>query len=148
MPNITPRDKLYGIWYSIMGRCYKPGYTGWEKYGAKGIGVCERWHSFANFHDDVAPRPPGLTLDRKDSTKDYSPDNCRWADWATQVRNRPITVWIEHNGERLCTKDWADRAGINYQTFRDRLAAGWSMDDALSVKVSRSNAWRQRFLTT
>src|SRR5215469_6353796 len=60
-----------------------------------GITVCERWqHSFENFLADMGACPPGMSLDRIDSTGDYEPRNCRWATWSTQMRNRPQAIWV------------------------------------------------------
>jgi hypothetical protein len=36
----------------------------------------------------MGERPPGLTLDRKDTNGNYSPDNCVWSDDRTQLHNR------------------------------------------------------------
>ena len=42
-----------------------------------------------------------LTIDRIDTTKDYSPDNCRWADKTTQCVNRKSIGECEYVGVSL-----------------------------------------------
>ena len=64
-------DPLYDIWQSMRRRCSDPKHVSYRYYGAKGIKVCDRWESFKAFKQDMGERPPGLTLDRKDSKKDY-----------------------------------------------------------------------------
>jgi hypothetical protein len=72
----------------MMQRCYNPKAPRYERYGGRGITVCERWHDFANFYADVHPRPPGLKLDRVDNDGPYSPDNFRWSTPKQQAANR------------------------------------------------------------
>jgi len=70
-------------------RCYDVRAASYERYGAVGITVCRRWlKSFANFLADMGERPEGMTLDRKNPSKNYSPGNCRWATKEEQARNR------------------------------------------------------------
>ena len=83
-------------------RCYNPNNDSYPWYGAKGITVCERWHSFSNFLEDMGDRPEGHTLDRINSEQDYSPSNCRWSTVSDQLRNRTLThplpnIRKEHN---------------------------------------------------
>jgi len=68
------KHPAYKRWIYMKMRC-----TSDPRYIAKGITVCDRWlHSFENFYADMGDPPPRHTLDRKDGTKGYSPDNCRW----------------------------------------------------------------------
>jgi hypothetical protein len=62
-------------------------------YHEKGIRVCEEWDSYEAFRDWSLANgyAAGLTIDRRDNDKGYSPDNCRWVTQADNLRNRSIT---------------------------------------------------------
>jgi hypothetical protein len=80
--------KVYDVWASMKARCQNPKHAAWVDYGGRGISVCARWQSFENFFADMGEPPPGLTLDRINNDGNYEPNNCRWADWATQNNNK------------------------------------------------------------
>lgn len=69
-------------------RCQNPNHVHHYRYGGRGISVCERWQSFANFLADMGERPEGLTLDRIDNDGNYERGNCRWATKDEQTANR------------------------------------------------------------
>jgi hypothetical protein len=82
---------LYVTWQQMIQRCYKKTNTNYPTYGARGIDVCERWReSFLNFIADMGERPEGRTLDRRDSTRGYSKENCRWATVLEQNQNKSM----------------------------------------------------------
>ena len=86
----------------MMARCYSPRATGWKRYGGRGIKVCERWHTFENFRDDVGVHPgKGWSLDRPKNNEDYGPNNWRWATPKMQARNTRATKLTAANAEDI-----------------------------------------------
>lgn len=83
------KHPLYDSYMEMIGRCERPTHKRYADYGGRGVAVCQRWREdFWSFVADMGERPSGLTLDRKDNDKGYSPDNCRWASRSTQSKNR------------------------------------------------------------
>ena len=132
------------IWIDIKQRCYNSRNARYADYGGRGIAVCQSWlDSFDAFLRDLGPRPsPRFTLERIDNNGPYSPENCCWATYRDQARNRRSNVFLAHNGITLCLSDWATRVGINRMTLTQRLQRGWSVSEALSLPARR----KQRYL--
>ena len=80
--------KIYTRWRSMLTRCYNPNSAKYYAYGARGISVCERWHTFMLFYEDMGEAPEGLSLERVDNNGNYCPENTIWADSITQARNK------------------------------------------------------------
>ena len=88
--------RLYTVWKSMKDRCYRSHNDRYEKYGGRGITICDDWRedfqafydwAMANGYDENAPYGQ-CTIDRIDNDKGYSPDNCRWVDAAAQNKNK------------------------------------------------------------
>lgn len=120
----------YETWSAMKQRCSSEKY----RYFRNGIRVCERWQSFENFYADMGEQPVGKSLERRDNSKGYSPDNCVWATTLEQNLNRSITNFIEYGGERLCITHWARRVGLSAACLHRRITKmNWSIEKALTT---------------
>lgn len=132
----------HNIWQLMLQRCKNPSASHYERYGGRGITVCDEWASFENFLADMGPCPRGFSIDRVDNEKGYSKDNCRWATRNDQMRNtsRTILLTLELEGvtQTLCLKDWSAKFGIPYPTVRKRIRSGMSPKDALQKRPYKS----------
>lgn len=106
----------------MVARCEIESATGYDRYGAKGVKVCERWKNFENFHADMGEPPAGMSIDRIDGLRGYEPGNCRWATRQQQNENRKSVRWIEFDGKRMNVAQWARHLGINSSTLLEALA--------------------------
>lgn len=120
----------YNVWNGMKHRCHNPNYSGYPKYGAKGITVCDRWrNSFADFYADMGPRPsPQHSIERIDNSRGYSPENCRWATLTEQANNKRRTIRIR--GKTI--SEIAEETGVERQTIYARHRYGLSADKILS----------------
>ena len=115
----------YRSWTMMVHRCTNEKMDCWERYGGRGIAVCERWKKFENFVEDMGLRPsPDHTIDRIDNNGNYELDNCRWATDEEQRRNKRSTVWVQCGEKRLPLVDACRLMGINYSTAQGRVARG------------------------
>ncbi len=116
----------------MRARCNNPNNDDYKGYGGRGIQVCERWDSFADFFADMGERPVGTSLDRIDVNGDYEPDNCRWADASTQANNKRSNRIIEFNGETKTLQQWCREFDIDRKKVSYRIAQGYTLEQAFS----------------
>lgn len=132
----------YHVWQDMLKRCSNPNAQGYERWGGRGIKVCERWRKFENFLADMGQRPNAeLSLDRIDNNGNYEPGNCRWATWEEQCSNRRDNRLLTVNGVTQTLTRWATQIGINPITLRTRIRRGWDHRDAVrrSIQIKRYN---------
>ena len=128
--------QLLWVWSDMKGRRRNPNHRQYKDYGGRGITVCDRWMTMANFLEDMSPRPQGMMLDRIDNNGPYSPDNCRWATRTEQNSNRRNCIYVNDAGERVTLKEYCRRHGLKYRPIVKRIQdRNWPVDLALSVPV-------------
>lgn len=120
MGKSTGRTRTYSSWAAMMTRCEWGNHPTYERYGAKGIKVCERWHKFENFKADMGERPEGTSIDRIDNTTGYFPGNCRWANRLQQSLNTSRTVFVVFNGRAMPVFLVCEELGISKKALRAR----------------------------
>lgn len=127
----------YNIWQKMKRRCYNPKDKRFNRYGARGIYVCEEWKAdYQKFYSDMGPRPSNQhSLDRINNDGPYSRENCRWATWIEQNnnRNQQSTVYLTFNGEKRRFCQVIRELGLNYHVVWGRLKIGWSFERAIST---------------
>lgn len=122
---LSKMSRAYVRWKTMKARCQNPKSEGFHRYGAKGIQVCERWHTFENFLADMGEPPIGTVLDRVEIYGDYCPQNCRWATFKQSTQNRSNTVWIGNSR----VNEVAELYSIPAHRVRHRLLRGWTLAD-------------------
>ena len=128
-------------WKNMRSRCRNPDSTGFHCYGGRGISVSTEFDTFEGFYRILGPRPTGHSLDRIDVNGNYEPGNVRWADDATQCRNRRDNRFLTHDGVTLTIVDWSVRIGIPMHTLWYRIAvAKWDVARALTTPVLDASA--------
>lgn len=128
------RSPIYFLWHGMIERCTNPNHNNYHLYGGRGIRVCERWMSFANFFDDMGHRPAGCSLERSDNNGPYSPDNCHWATVPEQNRNRRNNCIITFDGKTMCLTEWAEQIGISPSGLKHRITyLNWPLELALTT---------------
>ena len=150
--NMQYSKKEYDMWRHMILRCYDPKSKEYNNYGGIGITVCERWHSFENFLNDL-PSLPGYTkykystasntnyqLDKDflqqsipENQKVYSPQTCILLEINTNSRlggyaKKQQTTSEYHGVYRLSNGNFQCRVminGIDYflGTYDDEIAA-------------------------
>ncbi len=80
----------YNVWIKMKARCRNIKDKRFDRYGGRGIKVCDRWeYNFDVFYEDMGPRPfPKAQIDRKDNDGNYEPGNCKWTTQLNNARNK------------------------------------------------------------
>ena len=85
--------RLYNIYNNMKQRCYNENTPCYKWYGGKGVRICDEWLASVDAFASWAMQngySDDLTIDRIDSGKDYSPENCRWITHGDNARRAAI----------------------------------------------------------
>ncbi len=133
------QNKFYLTWYAMRDRCFNVNNKQYKNYGGRGIKVCEEWLDVRNFVawcESTHPNISGVSLDRIDNDKGYSPENCRWTDATTQNINQRIKknntsgfVGIYWNNKN---NNW--RTCIHLNTVRFNIGSFHTIEEAVLAR--------------
>jgi len=129
--------RTYNIWQAMKQRCNNPKTIEYKHYGGKGIAVCKRWMKFENFIKDIGEIPVGLTLDRINNNKGYSPKNCKLSTMKEQERNKTNNHILNYKNKQQCLTAIAEQHNINRKTLEHRLNRGLSIEEALTIPIRK-----------
>lgn len=83
------KTSLYYVWRGIINRTENMDCDHYQWYGGRGIKMCHEWRDdYTAFRDWAMENgyKKGLSIDRIDNNKDYSPDNCQWISISENVK--------------------------------------------------------------
>lgn len=150
--------RLYSVWCGMKDRCNNPNTEHYDRYGGRGIKVCDEWNfSFEKFRDwafaegfDETLTGREQSLDRIDVNGNYEPGNCRWVSRLQQARNRADTVYVvDSTGEKIPAREFAESHNISDYVYvyrkakagieASKILIGWEMlhnmpSDLMTIK--------------
>lgn len=131
-------DPLYDTFIAMHERCENPKHICYKNYGGRGIFVCDEWKrkgGFCNFKKWANENgwAKGLTLDRIENDKGYSPDNCRWATKLQQCYNKTNNIIYNYGGIDMPLGMIAKLEDVRYGLLYTRVRLnGMSISEALA----------------
>ena len=130
------RTSLHTIWLAMRNRCNNSKGQDFWRYGGRGIKVCSAWDRYVEFRNWALSNgyEEGLTIDRLDGNKGYSPENCRWATRKEQNRNREYNKLNYRKAERI--REFR-KVGIS----RKELAELFSVSTSQIKNVELNKCW-------
>lgn len=133
------KTRIYRIWEGMKARTTNKKHIAYNRY--KNVKVCKEWENFENFYKWSMENgyKDGLTIDRIDNNKGYSPDNCRWTSYKTQGNNTNRNHLLKYKGEEKTMAEWAEKMNIPYGTLKYRIYNGWSIEKALETPVKKKH---------
>lgn len=124
--------RIYNIWEGMKSRCYNKNHKSYQRYGGRGIFVCDDWkNDFTAFRDWALLNgySDDLSIDRIDNNNGYFPENCRWVDAKTQSRNRSSNALIEYKGRMISIAEAAEFEKVNPSKIYTRYNRGKRGDE-------------------
>lgn len=127
-------------------RCSNKGQPNYARYGGIGVKVCDRWEKFLNFKEDMLETylahvsqfgEKNTTIDRIDTSKGYSKENCKWSTYSQQRINQKRTNLISFRGRNMSAYEWSRELGFTPNLVNLRLWRGWSIEKALTEPAKK-----------
>lgn len=130
--------RIASIHQDMKSRCTNPNNTYYYNYGGRGITLCDEWGSLAVFGEWALSHgyTEGLTIERLDVNKGYSPENCKWIPSSEQKFNKryPARNTSGYPGVRFNKKYRNYAAALWHDGKSKHLGTYATFDEALVVR--------------
>ena len=110
--------RIYETWQDMKRRCYNKQNARYDRYGGRGITVCDEWlNNFQSFYDWAISNgySDDLTIDRIDNDGNYEPSNCRWSTAKEQCNNRGSNINITIGNATKSLMCWCEIFNVDYK---------------------------------
>lgn len=127
--------RFYSIWANMRTRTTNEKYEKWHRYGGRGISS-ESFKYFSDFYKEMydsyleackTNKEENITLERVDNNGDYRKENCRWATWDEQSKNKSnfIKFEVDYGNKKIeyheNLKYFCDTKGVDYNNVLTNL---------------------------
>jgi len=147
------RTRFHTLWNGLIARTRKPNSLLYEKYGAIGYTVSDRWLDFNNFAEDMYERYQDtlksnkfvdgneklIALVFKDkSLREYNAENCKFIS-RKECHKKDDRYYTDNNGNKVTISPSdlkrIDDSSISDTTIIARLKRGHDIDTAVGAKL-------------
>ena len=139
--------RIYETWQDMKRRCYNKQNVRYNRYGGRGIKVCEEWlNNFQSFYDWAIRNgySDDLTIDRIDNDGNYEPSNCRWSTVKEQCNNRSSNINIAIGNETKSLMSWCEIFNVDYKKVHARYQRnGYESIDRLFNDILRGGGMNE-----
>jgi len=113
----SQKNRLYSVWRTMKSRTTNPNFSRAEYYFHRGIGICDEWLDYIQFKKWALENGYryGLSIDRIDNDKGYSPENCRWTTQSVQMNNCRTTKKISFQNNEIPRADFCRKFNLEYR---------------------------------
>lgn len=117
-------DPIYNVYRGMKMRCYDKNWKFYYRYGGRGITICEKWLNDKSLFFKWAYNNgfrKGLTIERINNSKGYSPKNCTFVTQERQANNTRSNHIINDCNENMSLADFCRKHNYNYPKLQSRL---------------------------